>query len=448
MTTMKIVPCVSLMLILVQLGCGGPGERDSWLTDDPVELETIDPQGQEVTFWYQHSRERETELLALIGEFNRTNPHGIRVRGEYAGGYNDIYNKMVVAIQSGTVPDLLVAYQNQARAYYQAEGIVDLSPYMESERWGLTQEELDDFYPAFLQQDRYGDAQICFPPNRSLEVLYYNKDWLAEMGFEGPPSTWQEFATMCRAARDNPFSKSPRPSRSLGFMLDIDASRIASMVFGRAGDLYCPEEQRYTLDTEEMRTTLRLMLELMREGAVEIVGDDHGDQAEFSVGQVLFTLRSSSGLPFYRSAVEQDGVGFRWNVTNPPYSGDQPVVNVYGASLAVGRTNPSRQLAAWIFLKWFTQPEQQARWVTASNYFPVRKSTAVKLDELFERSPQYRSAYQLLQYGKSEPAAAGYQQVRRLIQNSVVAILDGENMDRVLRQLEERANRTLLDELY
>ena len=108
---------------------------------------------------------------------------------------------------------------------------------------------------------------------------------------------------------------------------------------------------------EKMAVRVR---ELMEEGCVQLVGEDFGDQKEFSVGQVLFVLRSSSGLPFFRSAVDQDGVGFRWDVTHPPFSGKRPVVNVYGASLAVGRTTPRRQLAAWLFVKWFTQPEQQA----------------------------------------------------------------------------------------
>ncbi|MDP6932558.1 MAG: GMC family oxidoreductase N-terminal domain-containing protein, partial [Myxococcota bacterium] len=42
-----------------------------------------------------------------------------------------------------------------------------------------------------------------------------------------------------------------------------------------------------------------------------------------------------------------------------------PAPNVYGASVAICRTTPERQLAAWLFLKWFTEPEQQARWVVA-----------------------------------------------------------------------------------
>jgi multiple sugar transport system substrate-binding protein/sn-glycerol 3-phosphate transport system substrate-binding protein len=89
-------------------------------------LEDVDPTGQTVIFWYQHTRERENALKALMQQFNQANPHRIKTIGEYAGGYDDIYNKMIVGIQSGTVPNLVVAYQNQAMAYALAGGLVHL----------------------------------------------------------------------------------------------------------------------------------------------------------------------------------------------------------------------------------------------------------------------------------------------------------------------------------
>ena len=114
------------------------------------------------------------------------------------------------------------------------------------------------------------------------------------------------------------------------------------------------------------------MQQLMSEGAAELLFEPYGDQKEFAVGQVLFVMRSSSGMLFVNSAVNDDGMGFRWNVAAPPHSTDRPVVNVYGASVSVCRTTPERQLAAWLFVKWFTEPVQQARWVRASNYFPAQ----------------------------------------------------------------------------
>ena len=421
-------------------GCGGQETVEQPAQETSVEA--LNPTGQQVTFWYQHTRERETALQELIAEYNENNEHGIVVKGEYAGAYSDIYNKMVVGIQGDALPSLVVAYQNQAMAYYRDGGIVDVAPYMNSPKWGLSADEKSDFIQSFLEQDFIGGAQVGFPPNRSLEVFYYNVDWLRELGFDSPPRTWDEFAQMCRLARDNPFSRSEDKDRSLGFLIEAEASRLASLVFTRGGDLVDPTSSRYTIETPAMRGALSMLRGLMEDGSIELMGEEYGDQREFAAGQVLFILRSSSGLPFVTSAVE-DGLDFTWTVTYPPNEVEEPIINVYGASVSLCKTTPQQQLAAWLFIKWFTEPAQQARWVRASNYFPVRRSTASELGDYFEENARYKAAFELLDFGKSEPTLSGYQQVRRVLQEAMVEIIEGGDMDRVLADVQQAANRTI-----
>ena len=429
------------MLLVVSLwGCEGKETAEELAQQTNVEA--LDPSEQRVTFWYQHTRERETALQELIADYNEENEHGIVVKGEYAGAYSDIYNKMVVGIQANALPSLVVAYQNQAMAYYRDGGIVDIAPYMDSPKWGLSRAEKSDFIQSFLKQDFIGGAQVGFPPNRSLEVFYYNVDWLRELGFDNPPRTWDEFAQMCRLARDNPFSRSEDKGRSLGFLIEAEASRLASLVFTRGGDLVDETLSRYTIETPAMRGALSMLRGLMEDGSIELMGEEYGDQREFAAGQVLFILRSSSGLPFVTSAVK-DGLDFTWTVTYPPNELEEPVVNVYGASVSLCKTTPQQQLAAWLFVKWFTEPAQQARWVRASNYFPVRRSTASELGEYFEKNARYKAAYELLDFGKSEPTLSGYQQVRRVLQQAMVEIIEGGDMDRVLADVQQDANRTI-----
>ncbi len=416
-------------------GCG-----DVQRAENPVaNLETVDPTGQEVVFWYQHTRMREEALLEMIADFNRANDYQITVKGEYAGAYADIYNKMVVGLQGGELPELVVAYQNQAQAYHRAEGLMDIKAYMNSGKWGLSPAAKADYLQAFLEQDDMGGVQIGFPPNRSMEVLYYNYDWLQELGHAAPPRSWAEFAALCRQARLQPFSRSSTPGRSLGFLLDTDASRAASMTMSRGGDFIGKDGATYTLNTPELRASLTLMQELIGEGCVELLSERYGDTTEFSIGTVLFALRSSSGLPFVKSGVES-GEGFDWRVTSPPFDGAGPVVNVYGASISICRTTAPQQLAAWLFLKWFTEPQQQARWVRASNYFPVRKSTATELGDYFAENPNYERAYRLLTYGKSEPTVISYEAVRKLITDAIVQTADGADVSTVLAALDVKAN--------
>ena len=422
-------------------GCGGGAEAPR----GTVDFEAADPTGAEVVFWYQHTTVRETALLELIDEFNRVNEHQITVRGEFAGKYGDIYNKMLVGLQGGSLPNAVVAYQNQAREYWYADGLIDLAPLMASPRWGLTADDRADYIQAFIKQDFIEGAQICFPPNRSIEILYYNVDWLRELGHDSPPQTWEAFAEMCRQAAAQPFSRNENPSRSLGYLFEADASRMATMVFSRGGDLMTADDGAYTLASPQMREALALVQELRAEGAIDLLSEPYADQSEFAVGQVLFIVRSSSGLPFVTSAVEDGGLDFEWQVGPPPRVGDDPVVNAYGASISVCRATPERELASWLFLKWFTAPEQQARWVRASNYFPVRRSTARELTGYFEHNPKYRQVYELLDYGKYEPSVAGYQPVRRMIQEAMVRAFNGDDLDPVLENLNRDANAILAE---
>ncbi|MCC7264074.1 MAG: ABC transporter substrate-binding protein [Candidatus Latescibacteria bacterium] len=402
----------------------------------------VDPSGQTVVFWYQHTRERETALQEMIAQFNQQNPYGIQVKGEYAGTYSHIYNKMLVGLQGGSLPQLVVAYQNQAQVYHSADGVMDLLPYMNSAKWGLSSEARADYIESFIEQDRMRGIQMAFPPNRSMEILFYNADWLRELGSDHPPKTWEEFARLCRQAKAQPFSKAANSQRSVGYLLDVDASRLASMVFSRGGDFIDPAQTAYNFNQPETRAALQELVELEKDGSVEVLTETNGDTKEFGSGQLLFAIGSSSGLPFYKKAVNS-GAKFTWGVAAVPYEGEHPVVNVYGASVALCRTTPEQQLAAWLFLKWFTEPDQQARWVRASGYFPARRSTAAGLEAYFAENPNFQVAYGLLDYGKIEPTAPGYETVRRLIQNAMVDAMDGVQLDPLLNRLTKAANATL-----
>ena len=439
------------VMVWMLASCGGDREQKDVEPDisgkeqDSVTLEAVDPTGQAVTFWYQHTREREKELQELIREFNATNPHKIKVTGEYAGRYNDIYRKMIVGIQSGAVPELLVAYQNQAAAYAMAGGLIDLTPYVKSPKWGFSDAELADFFPSFLEHDisaYMNNARLGFPPNRSMEVLYYNADWLKELGYDGPPENWDQFKEMaCRAVK-KPFSKATHPKVSLGFQLTVDASRFASMVFSRGGDLVNEDRSAYMLDGAVVRETLLYIQDLFDAGCAKLAAERYSDQADFAAGDLLFTTGSTSGLPFYAGAVAE-GAGFDWRIAPIPHSTPHPVQNVYGASWSIPKTTREKQLATWIFLKWMTEPEQQSRWARASNYFPVRKSTAAELKDYFAENPNYELAFGLLQYGKSEPSVGGYEVVRDAIEQAVAAVIDGADLDEMLAKLQKKANETL-----
>ncbi len=410
--------------------------------------DNVDPAGQEISFWYQHSGARAEVLEEIISEFNASNEWGITVVGSSQGGYGDIFNKMLAVIGTPDVPNLVVAYQNQAASYQLGEGLVDMRELVDSEVWGLTEEEKADFFPGFYAADifpSFDNARLGFPPNRSMEILYYNADWLAELGYDSPPTTPAEFKEMACAATAQPFSGAAADTQALGFQFALDASTIASLSFAYGGDIFDYDNVAYMYDGQATIDAMTLMQELFAEGCAVIPAERYGDQTDFGNGTTLFNISSSSGLPYYTRAVE-DGAAFNWGVGPIPHTTAEPVVNVYGASVSIGQSTPEKELATWLFIKYYTSPAVQAQWAQASNYFPVRQSVAEGLGDYFATNPNYEIAFSLLPYGTSEPPMPGYDFVRVRVAEVMAAILDGADVAASLTELTTEANEILADQ--
>lgn len=418
-------------------------------------IDEIDLSGATVVFWHQHSGGREQELLQIVEDFNASNEYGITVEARNEGGYGDIYDKMIAGLTTGELPGLVVAYQNQAAAYEVADGLVNMQPYIDHPVYGIPADELSDFFQAFIEADRlpqFNNEQYGFPPNRSMEMLYYNAEWLAELydagaiSFEGPPQTPDQFAEAVCAAAENPFSKNPDPSFSVGYEVRTDASNVASMAFARGVDIYDDEANQFTYNTPELAEYMTLMADLLAQGCAGEIAEAFGDQTDFGNGKTLFTMGSSSGLPFYKSAVDDgEAGGFEWSVAAVPHTTPDPVMNIYGASVSIPKTDPATQLAAWVFIKYYTSSDIQARWARASNYFPVRESVASGLDEYFAENPAFEVAFNLLPYTKSEPGVAGYDPIRDAASSAFSRVLQGEDAATVLAELDATANSLLAE---
>jgi multiple sugar transport system substrate-binding protein/sn-glycerol 3-phosphate transport system substrate-binding protein len=398
------------------------------------EIEKLDPSGQVITYWYQHHSHREEVLQAMIGNFNATNKWGITVNGEQAGGYNEIYTKVIAGIQLGVIPDIVVAYQNQAATYVTMNGVVELTPYIESLQWGFTDEENEDFFP-FVSLGDYlpqFDGRYGFPPQRSMEVLYYNEDWLSELGYSHPPRSWDEFLEIACVASDP-------DAGTYGYALDIDASTFAAMLYNRGGSMVNDDATAYTFGDQAGLDVLTLLRDLFTEDCAILI-EGYDDQEVFGTAKAVFMISSTSSIPYVRDEVEK-GAGFNWSISTFPTTLNTPKVNIYGASLSILPTTPEKQLAAWLFIKWLTEPEQSAHWSRETNYFPVRRSAASELVDYFAENPQYEKAFGFLSHDMAiEPGVAGYDECRDTITEMMAAAVVGGDPTTLLPNTIEECN--------
>jgi multiple sugar transport system substrate-binding protein/sn-glycerol 3-phosphate transport system substrate-binding protein len=408
------------------------------------ELAGIDPSGQTVVWWHNHSGSREERLLEIVDEFNSTNECGITVEAQNQGSYGDIREKVNAGIAAGEVPAaLLVGYQND-QAFYQLNGaLADFNTFVNDPTWGLTEEEIADFYPVFWEQGQHAafdNQRLGFPPNRSEEMLYYNQTLLEELGYDGPPSTPEEFREIACAAAE------AKGDGTGGYVLRDDASSTASWTYAFGGDILDEEGTGYVLNSPATVEALTFLQELYNDGCAYFFTEGF-PQTELAARNAVFTQGSSSGIPFYdeafvAAATEAGGDPDVWGVAAIPHTTPDPVQNIYGGDVMIPVTTPEQELAAWIFVKWFTTPEAQAKWVGASGYFPTRASTPV--DEYVETAvggTQWKQAMDLLPYGTYEPQLISYEQVRTRLQEDFNAIMQGADVQTTLDAANEFANQ-------
>jgi len=455
MKTRKVLSLLLVVAFLLPLlvGCPAPATPAPAPTEappaaPPPEPETdaisqLNPSGQEVLFWHVSTRKHLEILEEIVDGFNETNPYGIRVVAQYAGYYSDIYNKIIAAIAAGDTPDLAIAYANQVADYARADVIVPLDPYLESEKYGFTPEERADFFEAFLESDRqaaHDNQLMSFAHSRSMQVMYYNQDWLEEMGYDGPPENWAEFKEMCVAATDPANDK-------WGYAHTGGASFFASMIFSHGGDILSEDAKTVKFNEEPGIKSLQVIQDLFNSGCTYEVAERYGEQTDFANQKTLFAFGSTAGLPYYKGSIEDAGE-FEWSVAPPAHEIPEGVVDVYGPSAAIFKSKPERQLAAWLFFKYWAETENVTKWATAANYFPLRRSAieSPAMKEYLEGNPKYEKAFGFLPNGRVEPNVAGWQEIRSIMGDAMKQAVEGEDPKAILDAAAAEANAVLANQ--
>ncbi|MFQ5434428.1 MAG: extracellular solute-binding protein, partial [Anaerolineae bacterium] len=233
-----------------------------------------------------------------------------------------------------------------------------------------------------------------------------------------------------------------------GYVLRTDASAVAAWTFAFGGSILTEDGTGYVYNGDATAEALAFIQELATEGEdgkICAYFFDGFPNPEVASRNALFAQGSSSGMPFYvgdfNTVAEEAGTDpDEYAVAAIPHTTADPVMNIYGGDVMIVQTTPEQQLAAWYFIKWFTSPEKQAKWVEASNYFPTNSGTIDFLGDYITEHPVYGTALDLLQYGKFEPQLISYQGVRDAAEEAFNAILQGADVQETLDDLTETAN--------
>jgi ABC-type glycerol-3-phosphate transport system substrate-binding protein len=374
-----------------------------------------------ITFWHTQSAGRETAMKKIAADFTKANPN-ITVNLEYINGYTDLYKKMMASIQAGALPDLAVSYESMIADYATAKIVVPLDDYVNSTKYGLTKEDLADMPSDMLDICRnplLGNKLYTFPFTKSLLVMYYNADLLKAAGFDKPPATWDDFIKAAKAVTAG--------GKAKGYAAAMSASTFHGMILSRGGKLTSADFKAGNRNGPEGLASLQLISDGLKEGwAYYAKGYDW--QNDFAAGTVAMALDSTSGLFFVPPLIKTP---FNWGVAALPQTPPSNNSILYGANVGIFKSTPEKQLASWLFVKYFASQQATVDWAIASNYFPVRKSaeTVPAFKDVLDKNPQYKMAFALFKGGTKmvgEPNVAGEQDARVFVEDPMTGVLTGK----------------------
>ena len=308
--------------------------------------------------------------------------------------------------------------------YLMHGAVADLDPFMSDPECGLDAAGVDDIFPVMLETNRYplrGNRLHSFPFTKSVLMVYYNRDMLEAVGCETFPDTWEELLDVSRRIREE-FGVP-------AYSLSVDASTFDAMVLSCGGKLISDDQKRTLFDTPAGRRVMQILATMAREKLLKTtqVGS-YDDRIDFVNKRCAFHIRSSAHRPFIADLV---GASFRWDMAVLPRAKeatDAPRTVLFGGNVCLFASTPAQERAAWEFLKFFASAPMTARWAARTGYLPVRAS-AVKekaLVDFFAKDPRNRRAFDALALAGSEPKAPGWQAVRRIIEQTVSDLVDGE----------------------
>lgn len=380
-----------------------------------------------VQFWHALTGASQVaEVQALADKFNAANPT-IYIVPTSQGSYDPTRQKVNAAIQANSIPDLVLGNPGDLAEYYLAGAVAPMDDYIKDAKDGLSAAQLAEINSS-LTFDKFDGKTIGASFGRSIQVMYYNVDMLKAAGFDKAPATWDDFDKVCAAVtKGDVFCYAFVPS----------ASTFASWVWSRGGTYASTDEKKATFDEQAGVDTLKWLKNLADKKYGYQPAGSFGDQTDFGNNKVAFTFGSTAGLPFYNDAVKGK---FKWAIgAMPAATGQKQNVDTFGPGVAIMKTTPEKQKAAWLWVKFLLSKDVEVEWGAVTTYFPAPKSAldalvsmdndkATALNAAFGKvQDQYKLAVTFLPLGRREPVSPAWQSVRGIVADMQTAVFTGKS---------------------
>lgn len=398
-----------------------------------------------VSFWYGFGGPLGESLEGMIADFNAAHP-GIKVTGVSMGQYAALSQKIMAAIAANNPPTLAQVYENWTANFIEAGAIVPLEPFIQGPK-GFTQEDLDDIFPVFLEGGQFQGQMWTFPFNKGLPALYYNKEMFRQAGLDPqqPPQTWDEFRETAARLTVDEDGKGRPEQWGTSFSIPTAFSMYQQILVQNGGRIMSPDNSRFTFDSPEGVAALQFLVDLVEtDGVAYIAPGAYEHQTDFVSRKVAMI----QGYIVSRKYMEPQ-LTFQPGIAPVP-RGEHKAVLITGTNLAIfSRSSQDQQQAAWTFIRWLADVDQQARWAVETSYVPIRRSALNSeiMKAEFDRVPGLEAVMRQMDYAHAQPKSADWFAGRRQLQEEAVEPVMRGKMDpgEALHAAAEKLNREMTE---
>jgi ABC-type glycerol-3-phosphate transport system substrate-binding protein len=149
----------------------------------------------EVVFWHAMGGPLGIVMTDLVDRYNKSQ-NDYYVKSINMGSYDTLAKKVLASLVANEAPDISQNYETLTKKYIRHNKIVCLDDLIASE----TEDIKGDIIPVLLENNTFDGKLFSFPFNKSVPVLYYNKDLFKKVGLdpEKPPQTLDELFKICQ----------------------------------------------------------------------------------------------------------------------------------------------------------------------------------------------------------------------------------------------------------
>ena len=353
--------------------------------DTGVKNVKLDPDNPvSLTIWHYYNGMQQAIFDEQLEEFNATvgKEKGIYVEGYSQGSVSDLEKAVTSAINgevgAGNLPDIFSSYADTAYSAQQQGKLAVLSDY-------FTDEELSKYVDSYIEEGYFNDdgKLYLFPVAKSTEIMMINKtDWEPFAEATGTSldelDTTEGIVAVAQKYYEWTDSLTPDiPDDGKAFYGRDSMSNYFVIGMRQMGkEIFEVKNGEVTINTDKelVRRLWDCYYVPYIKGYFTAYGRFRSDDVR--TGDVLAYTGSVSSAAYFPDKVEnEDGIyDIDYIVKNAPVmDGGERYMVQQGAGMAVTKSDEQHEYAACVFLKWFTQKENNLKFACESAYMPVLK---------------------------------------------------------------------------